>query len=299
MVFFLSKYMKTAYISPANGELEITIIREGNPYVVIELDLGIPNFTRFSLKFPLIIAEPNNMSTVTQEALGILLDEVATFMMSMKYDKEVITDIYARALSAFSGMNVDSSTQAKFTDVAQDPNIETYKALFKLPQSFVQETQERVVTSAAYIKRAPAVRQIEFGTAVPTNKNNMGDLQRTIRQFRNRQLKTQPKPLYVIVYDVQGRPTGVLPVAQRWKSQLLQRIQAAFTPGQRDSWDFAAPDNWSTEMSMLSHGQNNLCPQCEGPLDKKMWTLHRDGEGEGTHYTGNHTCGANLTVFND
>ncbi len=219
--------MKTSYISPATGDLEIQVIRDANPYVVIELDLGIPNFTRFSLKFPLVVDEPKNMATVTQEALGVLLDEVATFMMSLSFNQAVITDIYARALSCFAGMDMNSSTQADFPASAQDHHIQTFEGKFALPTSFVEETYNRVVTGAQVVKRLPAVRKIEFAPATPANRINTNDAQRVIKMYRNRQLKSQPKPLFIIVYDQMGNATGVLPVQQQWKSKLLQRIQAS------------------------------------------------------------------------
>jgi hypothetical protein len=225
---------KTAYISPATGELEIDVIRDATPRVVINLDLGIPNFTVFSLKFPLVTEEPKNMAVVTQEALGILLDEVATFMISLKFDQKVITDVYARALSCFAGMSMESSTQSDYTEAGQDPTMDTYKGTFVLPMSFVQETQKRVVTGASFVKRVPKQRVMEFVKAVPVNKNTINDAQRTIQMYKNRQLKTQPKPLYVLVYDMNGNPTGVLPVDQQWKNKLLRKIQ---------SWQKSADDD--------------------------------------------------------
>ena len=44
---------KTAYVSPPHGALDITIIRDAQPRVTISLDLGIPNFTVFSMNLPL------------------------------------------------------------------------------------------------------------------------------------------------------------------------------------------------------------------------------------------------------
>jgi hypothetical protein len=217
---------KTAYISPSTGELEINIIKDATPRVVINLDLGIPNFTVFSMKFPLVTEEPKNMAVVIQEALGVLLDEVATFMMSLRFDQAVITDVYARALSCFAGMTMESSTQADYDKAGQDPTMNTYQGTFILPQSFVQETQKRVVTGASFVKRVPKQRVVEFVKAVPVNKNTIDDAKRTIQMYKNRQLKTQPKPLYVLVYDMNGNPTGVLPVDQQWKSKLLRKIQS-------------------------------------------------------------------------
>src|SRR5271170_8459369 len=78
---------KTAYVSPELGALDITMIRDGNPRVTIALDLGIPNFTVFSMTFPLAEGAPREMSELIAEAVSILLDEVATFMMAQEYER--------------------------------------------------------------------------------------------------------------------------------------------------------------------------------------------------------------------
>jgi len=289
--------MKTSYISPSTGDLEITVIRDANPSVTIELDLGIPNFTRFSLKFPLVVDEPKNMATVTQEALGVLLDEVATFMMSLSFDQAVITDIYARALSCFAGLDMSSSTQAEFPASAQDHQVQTFEGKFALPMSFVEETHNRVVTGAQVIKRLPAVRKIEFAPTVPSNKIDTRDAQRVIKMYRNRQLKTQPKPLFIIVYDQMGNATGVLPVQQQWKSKLLQRIQAKTA-----NWTDAGRNVYVTDASDFNIIPNHakLCPACGKPIPGNLFkAAPRNAEGEIESWSGKHGCGATLTIFND
>src|SRR5271166_53000 len=95
---------KQAYISSPNGELNITIVRNERPEVTLTLDLGIPNFTVFSLRFPCVEEKPQGMQEMVAEGVRALLDEVASFMISMNYDQDVIVKLYATALKSFSDM---------------------------------------------------------------------------------------------------------------------------------------------------------------------------------------------------
>jgi len=85
---------KTAYVSPPHGVLEIAMIRDANPRVTLSLDLGIPNFTVFSMTFPLAEGAPREMSELIAEAVSVLLDEVASFMMAQEYEDPVIVNMF-------------------------------------------------------------------------------------------------------------------------------------------------------------------------------------------------------------
>ena len=139
---------KTAYVSPPNGQLDITLIRDANPRALINLDLGIPNFTVFSMTLPLAEGQPKAMSGLIAESVHVLLDEVATFMMSMEYDEKVIVNIYAIVLAAFKGMSTEADTSKEQDASGQDPTVKTFEGTFEIPMDFINETQRRVVTAA-------------------------------------------------------------------------------------------------------------------------------------------------------
>jgi hypothetical protein len=214
--------MKTSYISPPTGNLDITIVRNQDPYCTLTLDLGIPNFTVFSLKMPVVTARPTDMTALLAEALGALLDEMSAFMISMSFKDDVIVRIYATVLATFKEMTPDSTTDAGMSDVSKDETIVTYEGSFQLPMSFVNETYEKVVTgSHKVIQRMPKQRHIELSVVKPT-KVDTQDVGKLIRQYRGRSLKTQPKPMYVIVYDMHGNPAGTVPVGPNFKNNLLK-----------------------------------------------------------------------------
>jgi hypothetical protein len=116
---------------------------------------------------------------------------------------------------------VEDEADAAMPEYTRDNVVKTYEGRFPLPMSFINETQERVVTAATKVERVPATRRIEL-TKLPPQKTTPNDVERIVRMYKNRSLKTQPKPMYIVVYDVFGKPTGTIRVPSQWKSNLLK-----------------------------------------------------------------------------
>jgi hypothetical protein len=243
---------KNAYVSPPHGVLELAIIRDVNPRVTLALDLGIPNFTVFSMNFPLAEGEPRAMSGLIAEAVNVLLDEVASFMLAQEYEEPVIVKIYQTVLSAFKSMSTEADTAKDQDPAGQDPTVQVYEGTFDIPMDFINATQKHVVTgSGKKIKREPKVRHIEL-TYSPKQKTKPSDTARVIRQYRNRSLRQQPKPLFVIVYDQLGRPTGTIPLGgKQFKNQLLKMLK-------KGSVDFTAPVSFVNEQEMKAAPLNGI-----------------------------------------
>ena len=177
---------KTAYVSPELGALDITMIRDGNPRVTIALDLGIPNFTVFSMTFPLAEGAPREMSELIAEAVNILLDEVASFMIAQQYEEPVIVNMYQTVLSAFKGMSSEADT-SKEQDVAStlaslggDPDIQAAqhpmvqhaqaaldRAELNLSYTVVRAPESGIVTKVDQLQVGNWVQGVDTG-APPT-----------------------------------------------------------------------------------------------------------------------------------
>lgn len=216
---------KQAYLSPANGMLDITVIRDARPYTLISLDLGIPNFTVFSLKFPLVEDKPNSMSGLVAEAVHTLLDEMSAFMISCGFAEQIIVRVYATVLACFKGMTGEADTNKSMSPISKDPTVKVFEGTFKLPMEFINETYEKIVTAAGKnIKRPPVQRRMELLHEKPL-RTSVTDARTVIRQYRNRSLKTQPNPMYLIVYDMMGNPKGTIPLGTAaFKNNLLNAI---------------------------------------------------------------------------
>jgi hypothetical protein len=239
---------KTAYVSPPHGELVLTIIRDANPRIQLGLDLGIPNFTVFSMTLPLAEGQPGAMSQLIAEAVHVLLDEAAAFMLSMEYEEKVIVNIYATVLAAFKGMSTEADPAKEQSATGQDPTVSTYEGTFDIPMDFINETQRKVVTGAAKkIKHQPPVRHIEL-THSPRERTKPSDTARVIRMYRDRSIKQMPKkPMYVVVYDNMGRPAGTIAIGpgKNFKNELLKA-----THGKKASTDFSEPVSFVNEQEM-------------------------------------------------
>jgi hypothetical protein len=364
----MGKITKNSYVSPPEGVLEITVIRDANPRVEIALDLGIPNFTVFSLKLPLVEDEPRAMSGLIAEAIHALLDEVAAFMVSTEYSNEIAVQMYATVLAAFKGMSGESDSAKEQDRLGSDPVVKMFVGTFQLPMAFVNETQAKIVTAAAdsslkklnkekdgilndtrrrelfadaaaskwaepeskelsdyqhekiqalldasaahfgaeplfeddlyderskwnaaksdmeaatrfrqkgeyaraanleaaalldvsraiiyahrlpsstaatKIQRSPKVRHIEL-TYSPKPKTTVDDAARVIRQYRNRSLRQQPNPMFVIVYDRAGKPTGTISLGPQFKNQLLKSMK-------KGAVDFGNPVSFGDEQDL-------------------------------------------------
>src|SRR5271167_1605648 len=244
---------KTAYVSPPHGVLEITMIRDANPRVTLALDLGIPNFTVFSMNFPLAEGEPRAMSELIAEAVNVLLDEVASFMIAQEYEEPVIVKMYQTVLTSFKSMSTEADTSKEQDVAAQDPPLQIYEGTFDIPMDFINATQKHVVTGGVKkIRREPKVRHIEL-TYSPKQKTKPNDTARVIRQYRSRSLKQQPKPMFVIVYDQLGRATGTIPIGtgKTFKNQLLKMLK-------KGSVDFTAPVSFVNEQEMKAAPLNGI-----------------------------------------
>lgn len=248
----MEEAVKIAYVSPPHGVLEITLIRDANPRVTIALDLGIPNFSVFSMTLPLAEGQPQAMSTLIAEAVHVLLDEVVAFMMSLEYEKRVMVEIYATVLTTFKNMSTESDPAKEQTVVGQDPTVTTFEGTFDIPMDFINETQKRVVT-AKKIERPTKIRRIEL-TYSPKQKIKPNDTERVIRQYRLRNIKNTPKPMYVIVYDAGGRATGTISVGtgKNFKNELLKKLP------KKGSLDFTSPVSFTNEQDLKSSPLNGM-----------------------------------------
>jgi len=239
---------KQGYISPEQGRLEISVIRDAQPRVEMTLDLGIPNFTVFSLKMPLAEDDPRAMSGLVAEAVNAMCDEASAFMLSLEYPEEVIVQLYATVLAAFKNMVNTGEGQP---DAGTDDTVKTFTASFSLPQSFVNETRKKVVTAAGKdIRRTPKMRHLELTYAKP-GKPSVNDTAKVIRQYRGRTVKNQPRPLFIVVYDVGGKAIGTIPVDSNFKNNLLRATRRA-------ALDFTPAVSFANEQQMRSTQVNGI-----------------------------------------
>ena len=188
------------------------------------------------------------MSGVIAEAVHALLDEMSAFMLSLQFENDVVVLMYATILACFKGMTGETDTNKAMSQISKDPTVKTFEGTFKLPMTFVNETYEKVVTASAgkVIKRPPPQRHIEFTYNKP-KKPDVNDSRTVIRQYRNRSLKSQPSPMYIIVYDMQGKARGTIPLGTNFKNQLLKEI---YKKGSSNTPEFTPTVNFGSDIEL-------------------------------------------------
>jgi len=211
----MSETKKQSYLSPAAATLELSVVRNAQPFASIVLDLGIPKFTVFSIKFPLP-PETASFPQVASEALAVMLDEMTAFMISTGYDKKTIAEVYALALSCYQDM-ISRKQQNEM-----DPALGSVRGEFPIPMEFVNETQRQIITASNHkVNRVPRERKLEFVPARPT-KPSKNDILKAIRQYRFQSIKNQPYPMYLVVYDNMGNAKGTLSLGPGFHNELLK-----------------------------------------------------------------------------
>jgi hypothetical protein len=80
----------------------------------------------------------------------------------------------------------------------------------------------------------PKVRHVEL-TVMKPQKTTVEDVGKVIRQYRGRSLKTQPKSMFVVVYDQRGKPTGTLSLGPNFRNNLLKSVKGSAAPQYTDT----------------------------------------------------------------
>ena len=209
---------KTAYLSPKEAELTISIEDGARAKVTISLDLGIPNFTRFAINFPCDGLLSDEIDSYARQAFEALLDSLTAFMISMKYDEDRITAITQAADACFMGLGNDDASDA---GLDPDRGIRMYEGHFELPIEFVEETHKRVVL-AGKVQRSPEFREITLRPLATEEIDSLPEPH--IQMFRDMITKTTPKPFSVQVIDKPSEERARGPKPREWESRLLQPI---------------------------------------------------------------------------
>jgi len=142
---------KTAYLSPKEAELTIVTDQGSHPRATVLLDLGIPNFSAFALTFPIDGLPGPDLAAYMEDAFEAMLDEVAAFMISLKYEDSEILTIFDLARKCYRSIAFKDASDATMPDL--DPHVRMYEGHFEIPPEFVDQTYAKVITAA--VEEAP------------------------------------------------------------------------------------------------------------------------------------------------
>jgi hypothetical protein len=147
--------------------------------------------------------DPYDGAAILDLAVQALAEDVLNFLLVMEFQEKEAQMIFAKILSAYE------TIKASDTKEDADGGALLYETTFSIEQEFVDATHESIVTAASRseevsrpVKKMQVIQTIQRGKALPEAKQ-------IIQKYRNRALKGQPRPMYLLVYDYNGRPVGV------------------------------------------------------------------------------------------
>lgn len=215
--------MKQAFLLSEQGVINIYFFRDANPRVQILVDLGIPNFTVFSIELPIPEHDPTHTQILFREGVNVLLEQIKVFMAQSEFgnDGGVINTI-AKCVA---------KTEIDF--YSKEP-MQGYEILFPLSNEFYHNVMHRLVKQKVAAKRSETVKAGDVWTG-PTvggryqspNEGKMlkeleekkrlkkrdqqavEDAKKIIDRYKQVVYKNVPGPMYVMLYDRYGKPRGV------------------------------------------------------------------------------------------
>lgn len=223
--------MKIGYVASKKGEITIFIGMGERPYIQAILDPQIPQIPQFNLKVQ--IGNDDSFSIISKMAITALLEEVTAFLVGQEVSTEVINQLCSSALKSLSNLlkeieDADNRKDKNVLDqILESESSELYEIEFDLPEDFFSGIYKNVVTaSGSEYKRTDRARPYRRQTGIPIDNmiQNKLDPKSVIKKYRNNIYKHTPSKNYIITYDINGRPTGMVeaPRSPLFKSKLLK-----------------------------------------------------------------------------
>lgn len=208
--------MKTSAVVPTTGTAAIMVSTSVPQCVQISIDLGSARVPIFTLTVPYQGDVDEEARSLAYEGALALLDEVSAFMLEREVNRDVIVALYASALGAFQNLTPENVVDEFH---AQEP-VKVWEKEFDVPVEFAEEMQRRVVTAAVKWRMTLDDSKYAPKNVIPIHhpggrtkevklKDDYTQALNAIKKFRNQTLQRQSGPLFVMVYNSNGKPVGV------------------------------------------------------------------------------------------
>lgn len=207
---------KQSFVAPTVGHAAVLVSATVPEVIQVSVDLGIPRLPVFTLNVPYAGHEDDEARSLAYEAALALLDEVSAFLIERQVNRDVIVAVYASALGAFQSLQPENIVAEHLAD---EP-VKVWENTFDLPIEFAQEAHAKVVTAAVKwrltlddTKTAPKntfpIHQPGGRVKTVKKTDEYAEAMKAIKKYRNQTLQRQSGPLYVMVYNSNGKPVGV------------------------------------------------------------------------------------------
>lgn len=246
---------KKAFVSEKNGELTLGVFRDANPRMLIGIDLGLPTMPNFSLELPFPEDEAINANHIFNAGVKILAEQFHVFLNERGF---VENDIVETLDSMFLTLEAFYAEQPEIFN-SGDPG-QVIEVKFPLTESFWNQIQQHEISNkvAEYVNHAK-----EFELRLQKRDQNEKAKQEAaeaISRFKNNIYKNSPGQLFVMLFDRNGKPSGVSRVTNqgltKWsggsildnpkdwiagKKAMMKVSYISHVPGHKDSEGDAAP----------------------------------------------------------
>lgn len=233
---------KTGFVG--SGEAEITVSTTFTD-IVVSFDLGVPQAPLFTLKLPL--SEAEGREGIFDEMLGALVEHVVQFFRHAGVNEPLVQALKDTLVKACSDVSTDDASERSGSGgsdilkaILELEPVSVFENKFRLPAGIIPAIHQKVVTAACLAAgvrstklasmKAAEVREALSGKPIfkpvtrqqgenpplprfvhpkPTVTQAKPSLRDLVRKFKPQQGKKPTGPLFVLVYDVNGRPVGV------------------------------------------------------------------------------------------
>ena len=213
--------MKLGYVGSVCGDLSIMVTPQE---AIVSLDLSVPTLSPFMVRMPMSVMDGD--PDAFQNMMGAVLVQATEYLKACKAPAELVEAFHRNALRAMEGVtekdHADSAGGEESALLRSIPILEpvdSYEVEFPLPDGLIQVLHHKVVNAsvkkstvlAAAIRRTPSPVKTPpgFHDNPKHLTQNQPSIRNLIRKTRIQQNKPVVGPIYVLVYDLTGRPVGV------------------------------------------------------------------------------------------
>ena len=267
---------KTGFVGSAEAELTVT---KTFTDIVVSLDLGVPQAPAFSLKLPL--EQADGREGIFDEMLGATIEHVIQFFRHAGVSAQLLQALKDTLVKAATEMTTDdeadrsgSGGSTLLDAILRLEPVDVFEVKFRLPEGIIPAIHQKVVTAAAKacgirhtrlaaqvvaevrealsgkpifkpVHRTPPSTKLPHNFQTNQNPTTLTQarpsLRDLIRKFKPQQGKKLTGPLFVLVYDTNGRPVGVRSIKGPGWAGISGKI--AYNP--------ASPEVQSTSLGLM------------------------------------------------
>jgi hypothetical protein len=208
--------MKTAFVQEKYGIFTISISREAHPIAQLIVDLGIPNFSIFSMTVPIEPDDKAQTTVIIMRAFEVLVEQIKVFLGENEFESDggIIDSL------------ITSIDEAKLNIELSGPSF-MYEVPFAVGNEFHSAVAERFCGRAKFAGKPENL--FEKYRKEIKDERPIDDARKVINRYKNNLYKTNPGPMYIMMYDRFGKPSGVARMTNRGLVNILNKKAVEWT----------------------------------------------------------------------